>query len=206
VVLIVGGLAIANHKTAVIGVGGEILIFVLGFGFIPDLLDGHGEDVPKPGRLSKFENEIRDILGNLSVDFHDLHDVESPHGTIRHIVFSRNAGVFLIEAKLGRNCLKIDDGPLDSGMTDPEPHVLDQCVERAYWVRDQITEIVGEKPWITPLLVLPNAFVPQDLKIGSVHIVNAASLLPTLSENGGRRRKSTHIWDARTLIADSLLG
>lgn len=184
--------------------GGEILIFTLGFGFIPDLLDGNGPDARHPSRLPRFEKEIRAILGHLGADFLVLHDIASPHGAIRNIVFSRNAGIFLIEAMLSRNDLKIDDDPLDSDMTDPGPHVLDRCADKAYWLRDRITGIVGEKPWITPLLVVPNAFVPPDLEVDGIRVINKASLNSTLSERGGRRRKGNHIWDARNLISDSL--
>jgi len=188
------------------GIGGEVFLLALGFSLIPDLTDGHGQDAPKSARRPKVEVETRRMLDDLNEDFLVLRDVESPHGTIQHVVLSRNSGIFLIETKPLRRNLDLDDTSAEREVRPAEPHVVDQCTIKTYWVRDRITEIVGEKPWITPLLVLPNAFVPQDLKIGSVRIVNAASLLPTLSENGGRRRKSTHIWDARTLIADSLLG
>jgi hypothetical protein len=200
------GLAIAGHKPTFIGLGGEALILMLGFGFIPDLLDGHGEDAPNSGGLSRLEHEIRELLDELNGDFYILHDIESPHGALRHVVFGRKAGVFLIEAKPNRNDPPLEDNPASSGARDPETHVLDRCVEKAYWLRDRITSIAGEKPWITPLLVLPNEFVPLELKVDGVRVINTANLVSTLYENGGRRRRSPHIWDARRLIADSLQG
>jgi hypothetical protein len=56
------------------------------------------------------------------------------------------------------------------------------------------------------VLIFPNPFVPKMLKVGSVRIINKASLLTTLAEFGARRRKHSRLWEARQLIADSLLG
>ncbi len=204
--VLVAAWVILSHKANALSLGGEILILTLGFGFIPDLVDGHGESQRESGGLSKLEAEIRDLLDNLGEGFHVLHDLETPQGTIRHVVFSRGAGVFLIEARPDRNHVALDHTSLSCERRGPEPHVVDQCTAKAYWLRDRITEIVGEKPWISPILVMPNAFVPQDLKLDGVRIINKALLVSTLSENGGRRRKSNLIWDARGLVGDSLSG
>jgi hypothetical protein len=195
-----------SQKTNALGLGTEVFIFTLGFGFIPDLVDGHGEGQQESGRLSKLEEEIRDLLNDLGDDFHVLQDIESPHGTIRQVVFSRGAGVFLIEARPDLSHAALDHSSPACERHGPEPHVIDQCTAKAYWLRDRITEIVGVKPWISSLLVMPNAFVPHDLKVDGVRIINKASLVSALSENGGRRRKSNLLWDARRLIADSLAG
>jgi hypothetical protein len=198
------GWVILSHRAGPLGLGSEIIILTLGFGFIPDLVGGHGGSRGGQKQLSSLEAEIRDLLDSLGEDFFVLHDVSTPHGLLRQIVISRAAGVFLVEAmpQRGRTAGRYETPDVESAAG--EPHVVDQCTERAYWVRERITEIVGEKPWITPLLVVPNAFVPQDLKLEGVHILNKARLITVLSESGGRRRKSSLIWDARRLIGDSL--
>lgn len=203
-VLMALGVLIAGRKAGVLGPGGDAFLLLLGFGFIPDLIDGHGEDAPRPVRLSGIEEDIRTLLDGLSEDFHVLRDLDTPHGPLRHVVFSRTAGVFVIEAKPEANCTRgaVDGTCREAG--GPESHVLDRCACLSYWLRERITEIAGEKPWITPLLVASSPFVPADLRVDGVRIVNRASLLPTLSERGGRRRRSNHIWEARYLIADSL--
>lgn len=205
-VLLTAAWIILGHKVGNLGLGGEILFLTLGFGFIPDLVDGNGEEGTRSGGLSKLESEIRSLLDNLGEGFLVLHDLESPHGTIRHVVFSRGAGVVLIEAMPDRNRIALDHASVSCAGCGSGLHVLDVCTARAYWLRDRITEIVGEKPWISPILVVPNAFVPQDFKADGVHIVSKSSLASTLSAGSGRRRKSSLIWDARGLIADSLRG
>jgi hypothetical protein len=204
--LLVGGWVILNRRANALSLGGEIILLALGFGFIPDLIDGHGDGQGKPKGLSRIEAEVRDLLDCLGEDFFVLHDVCTPHGTLRQVVISRVAGVFLVEAMPERQRTQTGDGTPDGRPVTNEPHVVDQCTERAYWLRERITEIVGEKPWITPLLVVPNAFVPQDLKLEGVRIINKARLVSTLCENAGRRRRSSLIWGARKLIGDSLEG
>jgi hypothetical protein len=206
VVFIAALWAIFGRGSNTLGPGSEIILLALSFGFIPDLVGGHGENERAPERPSKLEADIRDLLDGLGDDFHVLHDLESPHGMIRHVIFSRGAGVFLIEARPDRSRPSPTRPSPSSEGYKPEAHIVDQCTAKSFWLRDRITEIVGEKPWITTLLVMPNAFVPQDMKVDGVRILNEALLLTALSQSGGRRRKSGLIWDARRLICDSLTG
>jgi hypothetical protein len=204
--LLFGGWVILTHGTIPPGLGSDILIVALGFGFIPDLVDGSGAGSRGPEHLSDLDSEIRNLLDGLGEDFLVLHDVDSPHGTIRHIVISRGAGVFLIGAKPERSRGGLEGRIPEDDTRESGHHGVDQYTATTRWLRDRITEIVGEKPWITPLLVVPNAFVPKGIKLDGVRVLDKASLIPTLSETRGRRRKSNLIWEARTLIADSLAG
>jgi hypothetical protein len=56
------------------------------------------------------------------------------------------------------------------------------------------------------MLVVPYPFVPPDLYVDGVRVLNPASLLTALTECGSGRRNRNRVWDARDLIADTLVG
>jgi len=186
--------------------GGELLLLAMSFGFISDLTHGHGDDHPKPGRGTKAADEIRSLLDGLGDSYCVIHDVDSPEGNIDNIVIARTGGVFLIETKPQSESGQVENDDLETTHRPSDGHIIDLCTYKTAWLRDRICEVIGEKPLITPLLVFPNPFVPKMLKVGGVRIINRASLLTTLAEYGARRRKSSRLWEARQLIADSLRG
>jgi len=194
------------HSAGPLDFGGELLLLAMSFGFISDLTHGHGDDHPKPGGHTSAEDEIRLLLDGLGDPYHVIHDVDSPEGNIDNIVIARAGAVFLIEIKPQSESGQVEKDDLETTCRPSEGHIIDLCTYKTAWLRDRISEVIGEKPLITPLLIFPNPFVPKMLKVGSVRIVNQASLLTTLAEHGARRRKSSRLWEARQLIADSLLG
>jgi hypothetical protein len=36
-----------------------------------------------------------------------------------------------------------------------------QALTNAYWLRDEVAQVVGLKPWIRPVIVFANAFAPD---------------------------------------------
>ena len=189
-----------------LGLGGEVLLLAMSFGFISDLTHGQGDDHPKPGGRTSTEDEIRLLLDALGDSYYVIHDVDSPEGNIGNIVLARVGGVFLIEIKPQYESGQVENDDLGTAHRPSQGHIIDLCTYKTAWLRDRISELIGEKTIITPLLVFPNPFVPKMLKVGSVRIINQTSLLTTLAEYGARRRKSSRLWEARQLIADSLLG
>lgn len=183
-----------------------ISVIMIAIGLIPDLFHERETDPSEPPSEPGPEDGIKDLLDALDDTYHVMHDIETPGGNIGHIVISRNAGVFLIEADSFSGDATIRDEALQEGGFQAEPRLIDQCMDKSHWLRDRIGEIIGEKPWITSLLVVPDGYVPEKPKIEGIRVIARPTLLPTLSENGGRRRKSARLWEARELIADSLLG
>ena len=111
-----------------------------------------------------------------------MHDIESPYGNIDHIVIGKNAGIFLLETKAHGGKVEVNGETLLVNGKLPEKDFIAQALRNSYWLRDEISQIVGDKPWITPILVFTNAFVPPTRPVKGVSIINKKYLLNFLQK------------------------
>lgn len=207
-IILVIGFLLQNSKA--FGIGGVgVLILLLGLRILPDFLevrmDKKFKEVKRAIRGSEAEEKIGELLADLSEDYCVLHDVKSPHGNIDHIVIGKNNGIFLIETKAHGGRVEVNGEMLLVNEKLPEKNFITQALQNSYWLRDELAEIVGAKPWITPVIVFTNAYVAPSNPIKGVNIVNKKYLLPILQRQGRTNTLNTKIWEQKEKISSRLL-
>jgi len=207
-VLVVLWLFLQNSK--VLGIGGiGILILIVLLRIVPNLIDRRvGKKLKEEKRAirgAKAEEKIGEILADLSDDFHVLNDIESPYGNIDHIVIGKNAGIFLLETKAHGGKVIVDGETLLVNGKLPEKDFIAQALRNSYWLRDEISQIVGSKPWITPIIVFTNAFVSPTRPIKGVSIVNKKYLLNVLYKANRPNAVNAQVWEQKENIENRLM-
>jgi len=153
-------------------------------------------------RGAEGEEEIQGILSRLGDGYMVINDVACPSGNIDHIVLSRSNGVFLIETKSHRGRVDIAGSILSLNGYPPEKNFIAQILRNTYWLRDEIAPLIGDKPWITPLLVFSSAFVPHTPPIKGVRVLNKRYLRQMLTEAS---RGSNKPWLVREAVHQKLI-
>jgi hypothetical protein len=208
VVLGIFTLISGNAKVLNIG-GGAILVLLVAVIVIrtvaENLVDRGIKSERRAIRGAKAEEKVGDILMQLSPDYLVLHDVRSPSGNIDHIVIGRNNGLFLIETKAHGGTVTTTGDTLLVNNKLPEKNFISQALQNTYWLRDEVAKIIGEQPWITPVIVFTNAFVTASRPVKGVTIVNRKFLLSLLQRVGKPNPVNARIWEMRARIQQKLL-
>ena len=205
--IIILGLFLMNAKAFGIG-GTAVLVLLILLRVIPDLTDRRvGKKLKEEKRAirgAKGEEKIGELLAALPESFHVLHDIESPYGNIDHIVIGKNAGIFLLETKAHGGRVTVEGGTLLVNGKLPEKDFIAQALRNSFWLRDEISLIVGAKPWITPIIVFTNAFVPPTRPVKNVSIINKKYLLTFLQKTNRPNAINANVWERRGAIEDRL--
>lgn len=207
-ILIVVALVVNNAKA--LGIGGigilVLLIFSRVFGDILDKQVANKLKLEKRAiRGSKAEEKIGELLDELPEnEYYVLNDIESPYGNIDHIVIGKNTGIFLLETKAHGGKVETDGETLLVNGKFPEKNFVSQALQNSYWLRDQISEFVGSKPWIIPIIVFTNAFVPQSKPIKGVYVVNKKYLTSLMNRLSKPNPSLARIWEMKENIESKL--
>jgi hypothetical protein len=189
-----------------IGTGGILLLLVLALilpNFINRGVDKKLKEEKRAVRGAEGEEKIGEILDQLSEDYFVLNDIESPFGNIDHTVIGRESGIFLIDTKAHGGSVETDGDQLLVNGKLPEKNFVGQALRNTYWLRDEIGKVIGDKPWITPVIVFTNAFVSDARPIKGVRIVNKEYLMNILT-NGRVSTINQKIWEQREVIRNQL--
>jgi hypothetical protein len=209
-IVVVIWLLISNSKAWGIG-GGVILLLFIAANMIPNLVDRGVRQKKKEEkraiRGAKADEKVDELLGELGEGFIILNDIDSAYGNIDHLVISRDGGIILLETKAhGGRVEQGTDGSLLVNGHAPEKDFISQALRNSFWVRDQVEGLVGEKPWITPVLVFTNAFVRGSLKIKGVTVVNKKFLLSLIQGKKAGNAVTAKVWEKREAICTRLVG
>jgi hypothetical protein len=201
-------LLVKNAK--VFGIGGiGILILLILTKVVSNLTKGRIDTKLKEEkraiRGALGEEKIDTLLEGLSDDYLVLNDIESPNGNIDHLVIGKNSGIFLLETKAHGGKVEVNGETFYVNGKLPEKDFISQTLRNTYWLREEISHIVGSKPWITPIIVFTNAFVPQTNPIKNVSIINKKYLLSTISSLNKVNPVNTQIWEQRERINNQLI-
>jgi hypothetical protein len=206
--IIVVSVLLQNAKILGIGGAGILVLLILIWYIIPDLVESQVDRKLKAEkraiRGAKAEERIGGILEDLNEDYYVLHDIESPYGNIDHIVIGKYNGVFLIETKAHGGRVEVSDDTLLVNGKMPEKNFIAQALKNAYWLRDEINQVIGVKPWITPIVVFTNAFVSPTKLIKGVSIVNKKYLPVILQRQGRQNATNVQVWEQREKIGGIL--
>lgn len=207
VVLVIVYLIIQNSTALEIGGMGVLVLLIL-LRFLPDLIEGHVnrklKEEKRAIRGAKAEEKVGELLEDLSEEYYVLNDVESPYGNIDHIVIGINNGVFLIETKAHGGKVEVQGETVLVNRKIPEKNYIAQTLKNSYWLRDEIGKVIGSKPWITPIIVFTNAFVPPTKPIKGVNIVNKKYLPNILQRVSKPNPINDQIWEHREEIGNNL--
>jgi hypothetical protein len=208
-IMVVAGLWLLLKNGKAAGIGGiGVLVLLILLQVLPDWIEGSvGRKLKAEKRAirgARAEEKIGEMLAGLSADYYVLHDVESPYGNIDHIVISQYGGVFMIETKAHGGRVEVNGENLLVNGKNPEKNFIAQALSNTYWLRDEINKIVGAKPWINPIIVFTNTFVPQTRPVKGVRIINKKYLLNTLSKPGRSNAVNAQVWVKKEKIGASL--
>lgn len=208
-IVFIAALFVLNAKT--LGISGigilALLVFMRIFGnFIEIQVDRKLRLEKRAVRGARAEEKVGELLSELPVEeYYVLNDIESPCGNIDHIIIGKHCGIFLLETKAhGGKVETFGETLLVNGKL-PEKDFVSQALRNAYWLRDKIHETIGSKPWVTPVIVFTNAFVPPTKPIKGVHIVNKKYLLPLLRRVNRPSTILMQIWERKEEIESKLL-
>jgi len=206
--VIVVGLFLQNANA--LGISGTgVLILLILFKVITDFIekrvDKKLKEEKRAIRGAKAEEKIGGLLADLSEDYIILNDILSPYGNIDHIVLGKNNGIFLIETKAHGGKVTADGENILVNGKSPEKDFIGQAVRNTYWLRDEVGPLLDKKPWITPVLVFTNAFVPPMRPIKGVTIVNKKYLPAVLNRPGNSSAINAQIWVQRDVIKSKLV-
>ena len=196
-------------KSNTLGIGGIstlvslILILVLP-NFIKGLMRRKFNQMDRAVHGARGEEQIGAMLDRLSTDFFVLHDIECPYGNIDHIVISKYQGLFMIETKSHWGKVETLGDKIMVNGKPPEKDFIAQALKNAYWLKDMVGKIIGQTPWITPIIVFTNAFVPPTKPIKGIHIINKKYLSALLQRNIGSNTLHTQIWEEKDEIMNRL--
>jgi hypothetical protein len=207
ILIIIVGLLLQNSKALGMGGMGLLVLLVL-LHVLPDFfdrkMDKKSKEQKRAIRGAKGEEKIGELLSELSSDYHILHDIVSPYGNIDHIVISRNSGIFLVETKAHGGKVSMDGETLLVNGKLPEKDFIAQALRNSYWLRDEVSQFVGSKPWITPILVFTNAYVSPTNPVKGVIILNKKYLLALLQRENRSNAEITRVWEQRDVISKHL--
>ena len=208
VIVIVIGALLQNYKSLGIG-GGGILVLLIMLRILPDFIGDISKkkfkEEKRAIRGAKGEEKVGEMLTELSADFFILHDIASPFGNIDHLVISKNGGIFLLETKAhGGKVTSSGDTLLVNGKL-PEKDFISQALRNSYWLRDKVNEIINFKPWITPIIVFTNAFVPPTKPIKGVVVINKKYLNSFLQKLSKPSASTKSIWEKKEKISNCLM-
>lgn len=209
--LIVVIIFLANPQwiIAIFGSGG-ILLFLFLFKAIPAWFDGHSsrkaKTIRRAERGAKAEEAVGSLLEKLDDSFIVIHDVESSYGNIDHVVISQRGGIFLLETKSHHGRVTTTDSEILVNGKQPEKNFIAQTLQNSYWLREKIGRLIHIQPWITPVVVFTNAFVPFAQPVKNVRTVNSKYLLNLLQEQSGDIEQNRIIWTYHEQIARLLCG
>lgn len=154
-------------------------------------------------RGARAEEKVASLLLGLETEnFHVLHDIPSRYGNIDHIVISK-ANVFLVETKSHPGKVELRTGRLLINGKPPEKDFLAQALKNAYWLREMIQTMTGQRVWVTPIIVFTNAFVPFGKPIKGVEVINKRYLIERLRKTTGYQ--ASPVWDKRDEITHRLM-
>ena len=209
IIAIVSWYILTRYRTWLGGGVVVLVFFLLGIPILRILLT---RSIDKKLKLEKrairgarSEEKIGEMLSGLPEDFLVLHDIESPYGNIDHIVISKTNGVFLIETKSHGGKVTVEGDTLLVNGKLPEKDFIAQALNNSYWLKKEISDLIGLSPWINPILVFANAFVEYSKPIKNVKVMNKKYLISTLNKQGSKNSSNEQIWEQRGKIAQRMV-
>lgn len=196
-------ISINKDMMAYIGPGGVLIMLIL-LKVAPDLLIGKSKKVDKLERRAirgaVAEERVGDLLENLGDNYLVIHDVTSKFGNIDHVVIGKDCGLILIETKAHGGTVSFQENTLLVNGKLPEKDFIQQTNNNSYWMRDQVSNVVGFKPWISAVIVFTNAFVKAYKPIKGVSVVNKKFLIKYIEGKCKPSSQNMKIWEKRDEI------
>jgi hypothetical protein len=140
------------------------------------------------------EQSFADLIADPGEGFKLIRNIAASNGTISYLILSETGGVFPIDAPLYVGKIEFKQEQLTVNGKPPERDFIEISLQNAFWLRDKLEPIIGTKPWITPILVFPNASVPYTLPLKGVHVLGQKNLFTTLQAEAAKRSNSL-VWE-----------
>jgi hypothetical protein len=165
------------------------------------------ESADKAERGAQAEELTEHVLGGLvPQEYFTFHNVPTPLGDLDHVVITRKGGVFAIETKSHSGRIDVAEGRVLVDGNLPDRDYVQQALDNAVWLKDQIGALLGEKPYVTAVLHFPNAYVNVRESIRDVIVASGSFLPRVLTTLPRSTSQSEMLWTHRTEIRDKLVG
>jgi hypothetical protein len=197
---VIGCVVVNNPKAFGVGSGGVLLILAgmwLLLKFIDRPLTRLKKQERQYNRGARGEEQVGQLLSQLSSNFVVMHDVASLYGNIDHIVYDNRGNIFMVETKShGGRVASQGDQLLLNGHAF-EKDIVGQCLANSIWMKEKIESRLKMKAWITPVLVFSNAFVEFGKPIKGVYYTNKKYLLQFLQRTNASSPAGAKLWGMR---------
>lgn len=191
--------------------GGSMLgiIFVLALWIVSDKVmhrvDSHIAKARKADKGAQAEERVATILaGKSPSDFFVISDVSFPIGNIDHVVISRAGGVFAIETKSVKGRVDSRGEMLLLDGTPMERDPIQQALREAIWVKERIGDVLGQRPYVTAVVLFTQAYVNVRKRIRDVDVASIRFLDRVLTTLPSTASQSGSIWRNREAMAAAL--
>lgn len=114
--------------------------------------------------------------------------------------------MLLLETKAHHGKVQVTDEKILVNGKMPEKDFVMQALKNSFWVRECIEDTVQVKPWIYPIVVFTNAFVPFGKPVKGVRVTNAKYLLEIIRSTESRGADIEKLWENRNEIIWLLTG
>lgn len=200
IVILTGWFFLENSK--ILGLSGIAVLIILGIVMAaPRILDRELRKNKKVERQynqgARGEEQVGELLLQLSNDFVVMHDVVSPNGNIDHIVYDKRGNIFMLETKSHYGRVTAQGDQLRRDGHTFEKDVIKQSLANSFWLKEKIETQLKVKAWITPVLVFTNAFVTFDKPIKGVYYTNKKYLLQFLQRTNASSPAGLKLWEMR---------
>lgn len=156
-------------------------------------------------RGAEAEEEVEAILSGLSSDqYYVLHDIPCDYGNIDHIVISCEGAVFAIETKSSSGTVDVVGEKLLVNGLSPERDYIKQARTNAMWLKDSLGRILSQKPYVTAVILFPNAYVNVRRPVRDVIVSSRPYLLRVLRMLPRSTYQHENLWSSRTQIQELL--
>lgn len=200
--------ALHNVLLLAILVGAGALVGIILLSAMPDffepLLSRSLGAYRRAVRGAAAEEQMGALLATLDETYCVFHDVPSPYGNIDHVVLGQHGGVFLLETKSHPGRVHVVSGTILVNRRRAEKDFIAQTLRNTYWLRDVLSQVVGVRVWITPLIVFTRAVVVPSPPTKGVLVINRKYLLQALTKRANATPGHAQPWVFREQIREAL--
>jgi len=128
------------------------------------------------------DESVKRLFSNLPGTCEVFHDINTGHGKIDHLIFSREHGLFVVEIKNHSGKVMSADTQLSLNNLPPDKDYFVNIIWNSFWLMERVRKATKLEVTVTPVIVLPNATVDVAGPINGVSIIRPDNLTETISK------------------------
>ncbi len=148
--------------------------------------------------------KVNDMLASLPVDSFALYeDFGGRYGMIEKVVVCRQGGVMAIACTDVRGRVSIVNNKLLIDKKLPEIDLVTETLRSALKLQVEIDRFLGQKPWITAMLVFTNSLTTINESVRGIFLISPRYLLKEIQNRAISRQLGPILWEKRERLFGS---